>query len=76
MIFYTHCTGQVESGEVDHEVVDKLHHAKRLVPSSLATTCAQARRAWSCSLCSLVAQGGLQHWSPLRPGVRRLHGAV
>ena len=37
---------------------------------------AQARRAWSCSPCSLVAQGGLQHWSPLRPGVHRLHGAV
>ena len=69
-------TGQVGSGEVDHEVVDQLHHAKRLVPSSLATTCAQARRAWSCSPCSLVAQGGLQHWSPLRPGVHRLHGAV
>ena len=37
---------------------------------------AQAWRAWSCSVCSLVAGGGLLQRPPLRPGLRCLHGAV
>ena len=36
---------------------------------------AQARRAWSCNVCPLVAGGGLLQRPPLRPGLRRLHGA-
>ena len=62
---------EVEGELVDPQVVERLHHAYRLLqfppgyvcqPDNIAT---QAWRARSCSYGSLVARGGLRQWLPL-----------
>ena len=49
------------------------HHPHQQLLKSIF---AQARRPRGCSVRPLLARGGHQQWPPLRPGLRRLHGAA